>query len=69
MTTLPTLAADSGRVLQGDKTDVEDSRDTEASELLGCLLLVHCQQVHLTGRAQLIHVFWAEDNNNPEYKG
>lgn len=61
MTTLPTLAADSGRVLQGDRTDVEDGRDTE--ELLGrLLLLLRCQQIHLTGRAQLIHMFWAEEN-------
>lgn len=63
MTTLPTLAADSGRVLQGDRTDVEDGRDTEVSELLRrLLLLLRCQQIHLTGLAQLIHSFWAEEN-------
>lgn len=60
---LPTLAADSGRALQGDRTDVEDGRDIEVSELLGrLLLLLRCQQMHLTGRAQLIHMFWAEEN-------
>lgn len=63
MTTLPTLAADSGRVLQGDRTDVEDGRDAEVSGLLGpLLLLLRCQQIHLTGRAQHIHMFWAEEN-------
>lgn len=63
MTTLPTLAADSGRVLRGDRTDVEDGRDTEVRELLGrLLLLLRCQQIHLAGRAQLIHMFWAEEN-------
>lgn len=65
MTMLPTLAADSGRVLRGDRTDVEDGRDTEASELPGrLLLLLHCQQIHLAGGAQLIHMFWAEENKD-----
>lgn len=42
---------------------MEDGRDTEVSELLGrFLLLPGCQQIHLTGRAQLIHMFWAEEN-------
>lgn len=65
MTTLPTLAADSGRVLWGDRTDVEDGRDTPVSELPGGLLLVlRRQQAHLAGRAQFIHMFWAEDNKH-----